>query len=72
MIRSPEVFMSKKRFDLKKFKKNKSVRAAGMVGSAAARAAGGLSRLAVRLVVSLLLVILTAGLLFTCIFAYYV
>ena len=64
--------MSKKRFDLQRFKKKKSVRTAGVVGSAAARTAGGLTRLAVKLAVSLLLVFLTAGLLFACIFAYYV
>ena len=50
----------------------RALRTAAEVGEITATAVGDIVRLVVRVVVSVLLVLITAGLLFACIFAYYV
>ena len=57
---------------LSRLETRRALRTAAVVGDAAAATVGGVLRFAVRIVVSVLLVLLLAGLLFACVFAYYV
>ena len=62
----------RKRSARQRWTNRQKLRAAGRVGGAAASAAGGVVRLALKVIVSAILVLITSGLLFMCIFAYYV
>ena len=62
----------KRRRSRQRWTTRQKLRMAARVGDAVATTAGDLVRLAVKAVVSVVLILLTAGLLFACIFAYYV
>ena len=57
---------------MSKVQKKKALRIAGTAADVTATTVGGILRLAIRIAVTALLVFITTGLLFTCIFAYYV
>ena len=57
---------------LNKKKDNRAMRIAGEAADAAALTAGGIIRLVLRVVLTALLVLITTGLLFACIFAFYI
>ena len=62
----------KKRPPRQRWTQRQKLRAAGRVGGAAVSAAGDVVRLVLKIVISAILVLITSGLLFACIFAYYV